>query len=170
MKKNKTPLDIIYSGAGVLAAVSLVAIMVLVLAQILFRQFDSHIPSSDDMIGFCVVWASFLGLAYTMRHQHHIRVELILGRLSKKPRRWLNILVGIAATVMLAILTYYVIGLIYESWEFADRTAGEVSMPLWLMQLPMGIGCILFCLSMVEFVVEQIKHADEEHIDIIEEQ
>lgn len=154
-------LTISYRVAGIFAAISLVAMMLLVLAQILARQFHSHIPSSDDMIGFLVVWASFMGLAYTMHHQHHIRVELLIGRLSRQPKRWLNIAVGLLATVMLAVFSYYVIALIYESWEYGDKTSGEVPMSLWLMQLPMGIGCVLFTLSMADFSWQQWRKVNE---------
>ncbi len=165
----KSVLDTIFLCVGILAAISLVCIMLLVLAQIVARQFNSHIPSSGDMIGFLVVWASFLGLAYTMRQQHHIRVELILSRLSKNPRRWLNIFVGVVATVMLVVFSYYVIALIYEAWEYGDKTDGEIAMPLWLMQLPMGIGCVLFCFSMMEFTWEQWHSKYEKEHYIVEE-
>lgn len=154
-------LTVIYAVAGVLAALSMVAMMLLVLAQIIARQFHTHIPSSGDMIGFLVVWASFLGLAYTLHHQQHIRVELLISRLSRRPTKWLNIAVGFFATLMLIIFSYYVIALIHESWSYGDKTDGEVPMPLWLMQLPMGIGCLLFTLSMLDFTVKQFNHVDD---------
>lgn len=155
-------LDYLYGIAGILAALSMVAMMLLVLAQIIARQFHSHIPSSDDMIGFLVVWASFLGLAYTMHKQQHIRVELVVGRLNKSSRKWVDIAVGLFAVVMLMVFSYYVIALIHESWSYDDQTGGEIPMPLWLMQLPMGIGCVLFTLSMLDYTVQQFgKPADD---------
>lgn len=156
MNKLRNILNQCYQISGAIAALSMVATMLLVLAQIIARQFHSHIPSSDDMIGFLVVWASFLGLAYTMHKQQHIRVELIVGRLNKTPRQWLNVGVGLFATVMLVVFSYYVIALIYESWSYDDQTGGEIPMPLWLMQLPMGIGCMLFTLSMLDYTLKQL--------------
>ncbi|PIE42190.1 MAG: C4-dicarboxylate ABC transporter permease [Gammaproteobacteria bacterium] len=159
-----------YLSAGILAAISLVVIMLLVLAQIIARQFGSHIPSSGDVIGFLVVWASFLGLAYTMHHQQHIRVELLIGRLSKQPRHWLNVVIGGLAFIVLLTFSYYVFSLIYESIVYNDQTDGEVAMPLWLVQLPMGIGCALFCLSMLDFTVTQLrKKARVMEIDVLTE-
>ncbi len=160
-------LNFLYKTSGALAACSLVAIMLLVIAQIVARQFNSHIPSSGDIIGFLVVWASFLGLAYTMHHNHHIRVELFVSRLSHSNRRWLDVVVGLCAFVLVAVFCYFVIALIMESYQYDDQTDGEISMPLWLMQLPMGVGCVLFALSILDFCyqvaagVAQADHIEE---------
>ncbi len=145
----------LYKAAGVLAAIALVVMMLLVIAQILVRQFNAHIPSSGDIIGFLVVWASFLGLAYTMHRQKHIRVEIVLSRLSSHHRHSLNVVVGLIAAVILAVFSYYIILLILESYQYGDKTDGEIALPLWLMQLPMGVGCVLFTLSMVDFTWAQ---------------
>ncbi len=160
-------LNILYKTSGFFAALSLVGIMLLVIAQIVARQFYSHIPSSGDMIGFLVVWASFLGLAYTMDHNQHIRVELFVSKLSHSKQRWLNIAVGLCATLLLIVFCYFVIGIIWESYEYNDMTDGEVIMPLWLVQLPMGIGCVLFAISMLDFCY-QVYQGVEKHSEVME--
>lgn len=163
MKGLRLILDKLYLLSGGVAALSMTAMMLLVLAQIVVRQFHSHIPSSDDMIGFLVVWTSFLGLAYTMHHQQHIRLELIIGRLGRYSRRWLDAFVGGFAVLMLGVLSFYVLSLIYESWSYDDQTGGEIPMPLWLMQLPMGVGCVLFTLSMLDFTLSSFKGVEDDN-------
>jgi len=160
---NKT-----YQISGGIAAVSLCFMMLLVLAQIIARQLNLHIPSSDDFIGFLVVWSSFLGLAYTMHQSQHIRVELIVSRLLPQHRLWLNVLVGIVATIMLVVFSYHVVSLVHESWEFGDQTEGEIPLPLWVMQLPMAVGCLLFTLSMLDYTVQQMGKICHQSVSIKE--
>ena len=150
----KRALHGVYSAAGIAAALSMLLILCLIVAQIVARQFDTHIPSSGDVMGYAVVWATFLGLPYTMQARGHIRVELVTSRLPRQYRRPLALLIGLFATVMLAVLSYFVIMLIYESWDYQDVTDGEIPLPLWLVQLPMAIGCVLFTLSMLTTTVE----------------
>lgn len=150
----KRALHGMYTLAGVAAALCLGLILSLIVAQIVARQFDTHIPSSGDVMGYAVVWATFLGLPYTMQARGHIRVELLTSRMPRQYRKLLALLVGLFATAMLAVLSYYIITLIYESWAYQDVSDGEIPMLLWLIQLPMAIGCILFTLSMLTTTLE----------------
>lgn len=149
-------LDRLYQAAGVGAALALIAIFLLILAQIVARQLHRHIPSSGDLIGFCVVWAAFLGLAYAMRHEAHIRVELFVARMSRRQRQRLDVAVGLAAAGILAVVSWFVIALVFESWQYGDVTDGEIPLPLWLMQLPMAIGMVLFTLSMLDYALGRL--------------
>ncbi len=148
--------DALYTLAGAAAALCVVAMFFLILAQIIARQVDRHIPSSGDMIGFCVVWSAFLGLAYTMHCRAHIRVELFLARLLTRQRRYVNISSGVLATVMVAVFIFHAFALIRESFVFADVTDGEVPLPLWLVQLPMLAGTVLFALSLLDYTLTEI--------------
>lgn len=150
----KRALHGVYLAAGIAAALSMLLILGLIVAQIIARQFDTHIPSSGDVMGYAVVWATFLGLPYTMQARGHIRVELLTSRLPRRYRRGLGLVVGLFATLMLCVFSYYVVMLVYESWDYQDVTDGEIPLPLWLVQLPMAIGCILFTISMLSATVE----------------
>lgn len=150
----KRVINFLYLAAGGLAAISLIAILVLILAQIIARLFNTHIPSSGDFIAYAIVWTTFLGLPYTMQARGHIRVELFISRLVGSHRRKLSFVIGLFATLMLGIFAYYVMMLLIEAFTYSDVTDGEIPMPLWLVQLPMAIGSILFTLSMLSTTLE----------------
>lgn len=146
-------LDRIYQLAGLLSALCIILMFVGILAQILARQFAMHIPSSSDIVGYCVAWSAFLGLAYAMHHQAHIRVELVTSRLSKTWQRGLNICVGAFATLLLGAVSYYVLDLVLESFSYGDVTDGEVPLPLGMVELPMCVGLVLFTVSMLDYTL-----------------
>src|SRR5690606_30720167 len=93
-------LDAIYVCAGILAGVFLVMIGVLVLAQVVARTFGATAPGADQFAGYCLSASSFLALAYTLRHNAHIRVTLVLDRLEAGARRILEIWCLLVATAM----------------------------------------------------------------------
>ncbi len=119
---------------------------VLILAQIIARFIGVVIPSSEDFAGWLLSATIFFGLAYTFNEGGHIRVTILLMRLSGKTRRlfeWVNISVGL---LIVAFLAYYTVFTVYESFDYQDVTDTYLAMPLWLVQLPMAIGsvCLLF--------------------------
>lgn len=150
-------IDLMYKLSGVLAALSMVAIMLLITAQVLARWFNSHIPSSDDISGYLVVWATYLGLAYAMQQASHIRVELFLTRCSRRVSQYLNLAVCIIALILVGALLYYSTLLMLESYEYGDKTDGEIAMPLWLMQLPMIVGNMMFLIAITDYFLQVLK-------------
>src|SRR4051794_23834160 len=80
-------LDRVYELSGCLAGLCLVAIAVLVLAQIVGRLLGILVPSADDFAGYAMGASVFLALAHTLRAGGHIRVSLIIDRLGPRARR-----------------------------------------------------------------------------------
>ncbi len=146
----------IYIISGGLSAVSIVAMFLLIVAQVIARNLDTHIPSSDDISGYLVVWATYFGLSYAMYYSSHIRVELVLSRLNAPIARWLNIAVGGLACVLVAILLYYNSLLVFESYTYGDVTEGQLVMPLWVVQLPIMFGSLTFFFSVVEYTLKNL--------------
>lgn len=150
-------LDRLFTWSGYLAGVFLVAIGVLVVAQIAARWFNQQIPSADEFAGYCLAASSFLGLAYSFRSGSHIRVTLLTDRLSSKVQRVVLLLVLAFAVVMIAIWAFNSISLVYESWSFNEVSTGILKYPIWIPQLSMGIGVTLFCLAILEDLINVIR-------------
>lgn len=146
-------LDLLYRAAGALAGVFLVAIAVIVTAQIVARFFDAIIPSSDQFAGFCLAATSFLGLAYAFRAGSHIRVTLFVrplrGRLG---HAFLVLALGIGAA-MSTFFAWHTVRMVVQNMVRGEVTLGLVPVPLWLPQLGMAIGVVLFAAAIVEDLV-----------------
>jgi TRAP-type C4-dicarboxylate transport system permease small subunit len=150
-------LDRLFTLSGYLAGIFLVSIAVLVVAQIVARFFNKQIPSADEFAGYCLAASSFLGLAYSFRSGSHIRVTLLTDRLSSKGQR-IMLLLGLAfSVVMIAIWAVNSISLVYESWAYKEISTGILKYPIWIPQLSMGIGVTLFCLAILEDLVNVIR-------------
>lgn len=152
--------DRLFTWSGYLAGVFLVAIAVLVVAQIVARLFHHQIPSVDEFAGYCLAASSFLGLAYSFRSGSHIRVTLLTAKLSNQTQRVLLMLVLAFSAAMIATWAYNSAYLVYESWEFKEMSTGILKYPIWIPQISMGIGVTLFCLAILEDLVRVIRHQE----------
>ncbi|TCS65903.1 TRAP-type C4-dicarboxylate transport system permease small subunit [Primorskyibacter sedentarius] len=167
----RTTLDFIYRASGGLAAFFIFAIVALVFAQVCLNLADKiaaavtgngvglTIPSYADFTGFFLAASTFLSLAYALRAGGHIRVTLLLGRLPKKAQRGFEIFVVTVALAMSAYASWYLILLVYESFEYGDRSSGMVSVPLWLPQLPVALGLIILAIALLDELIGLLRGA-----------
>ncbi|MBU1359446.1 MAG: TRAP transporter small permease [Gammaproteobacteria bacterium] len=148
-------LDLLYDGAAALAAVFMVGLLVMVLLSIVGRQLHFNLPGIDAYAGYLMAGCGFLALAHTLKRGEHIRVTLIVGRLKAGPRRWLERWAVGAGALLAALFAYYSVRLVWQSHLFNDISTGNDATPLWLPQLGMAVGAVVFAIAAIdEFVVE----------------
>ena len=150
-------LDRLYAAAEFLAAVSLIGVLLTVLLSIVSRQLSFHVSGLDAYAGYLMASAGFFALASTLRHGEHIRVTLVLNALSPTGQRKLDIgamTVGLAVALSLAIFSSK---LVMDSWMFNDISTSNDATPLWIPQLTMAIGNILFVVAFIDLLVARIR-------------
>ena len=148
-------LDGLYIGAAVLAALFLIGTLVFVLIGIVGRLVDWYVPGTDSWAGYCMAATGFLALAHTLKRGEHIRVTLVLEHLDPAMHRRLETFAIGVATLLALAFAYYSIRLSYQSWDFNDISTGNDATPLWIPQLTMAFGAIVFAIALVdEFVLQ----------------
>ena len=142
-------LDGLYLWSGYLAAFFLVAISLTIVAQIIGRFFGVAIDSTESA-GFSLAASTFLGLAYTFRHDGHIRVTLLI-RMAKGPMAKLTELwsVGFCIAAM-GYLTYWACDLVYFSYIFGDISPGLLAIPFWIPRSAMALGSLILTIARVD--------------------
>jgi TRAP-type C4-dicarboxylate transport system permease small subunit len=150
-------LDAIYDAAGALAALMLVALLLVILAQMGMRWASLPFPGSTDYAGYCMAAGSFLALAFTLRHGGHIRVGLVLERLSGPRRLALEIAATAVATGLAAFLAWYSIRLVRLSWRLGDVSQGQDATALWIPQVPMAVGAVLLAVAFLDRLVTLLR-------------
>ncbi len=162
-------LDFLYRASGVVAAAFLLAICLVVLAQVGANIIDVIaswitgtpiglvVPSYAEFAGFFLAASSFLALAYTLRSGSHIRVNLIIQHIGGWPRRLIELVVTAIGTAFSAYFAYFTVGLVVESWQFGDVSSGMVPVALWIPQTAMALGLVILTISLVDSLVEVLR-------------
>jgi TRAP-type C4-dicarboxylate transport system permease small subunit len=148
-------LDFLYDSAAALAALFMIGLLVAVLLSIVGRQLHFNIAGLDAYAGYMMAGAGFLALAHTLKRGEHIRVTLVLGGLHGGPRRWLERWATGAAALLAALFAFYSVRLAWQSHAYNDISTGNDATPLWLPQLSMAVGALVFAIAAVdEFLIE----------------
>jgi TRAP-type C4-dicarboxylate transport system permease small subunit len=146
-------LDALYDGAAWLAALFLVALLVAVLLSILGRQLHFNIPGIDAYAGYLMAAAGFLALAHTLKRGEHIRVTLLINALRGGWRKSLELwALGVAALLAL-LFAFYSCRLVWQSHVFHDVSTSNDATPLWIPQLAMAIGTLIFAIAFIDELV-----------------
>jgi TRAP-type C4-dicarboxylate transport system permease small subunit len=136
-----------------LGGVALAAIGGIIAAQVIGRQFGATVLGADDLTAFSVAASATLPLAYAFRHGAHIRVDLIIGRLSGAPRFILETVALAASAALAAFFAYAMLDLASDSFEFEDVAQGSVAWKLWVPQTMVGSGVALLALCLIDDLV-----------------
>ena len=148
-------LDFLYDAAAWAAALCMIGVLVMVLTSILGRQFHFHLPGTDAYAGYAMAAAGFLALAHTLKKGEHIRVTLIIGRLTGGTRRVLEMWSLSVAVLLSGLFAFYACRLVWQSHAFNDMSTSNDATPLWIPQLAMAVGTVLLFVALVdEWVLE----------------
>src|SRR5690606_37398466 len=143
-------LDALYLGAGWLAALFMIGVLVMVLLSIFSRLLGFYIAGTDAYAGYAMAGAGFLALAHTLKHNEHIRVTLIIGRLRGGARRGLELWALSVAVLMAGALSAYAWRLVWQSRSFHDISTAADATPLWIPQILMGLGCTVLLIALLD--------------------
>ena len=150
-------LDFLYDATAWLAALSMIGVLVMVLNSILGRLLNFHLPGSDAYAGYSMAAAGFLALAHTLKKGEHIRVTLVIGRLRGGARRALELLSLSAAVLLAGLFAFYACRLVWQSHLFNDMSTSNDATPLWIPQLSMAVGTVLFLVALLDELVRRSR-------------
>jgi TRAP-type C4-dicarboxylate transport system permease small subunit len=149
-------LDRLYLGAAVLGAAAMVGTLLFVVLSIVGHVFDWYVPGTDAYAGYCMAASGFLALAHTLKRGEHIRVTLMQEHLSGARARALETFALGVATLLGIAFAYYSARLAWQSWDFNDVSTANDATPLWIPQLTMAAGAVVFAIAIVDELVLQL--------------
>ena len=160
MKALRRLLDGLYIGAGALAALCLVAILTLIVAQMVARWTGNVFPGAASYAGYAMAGASFLAFANALSRGSHIRVSILLNALSTGGKRLLDIWCFAVAAAVAWYFTYYAYWFVYWSWKFNEVSQDQDATALWIPQSVMVIGGGILAIALTDNLLHLIFKGD----------
>jgi TRAP-type C4-dicarboxylate transport system permease small subunit len=143
-------LDLLYEACAWLAAAAMVGVLIAVLLSIVSRQLGFHVAGTDAYAGYSMAAAGFLALAHTLKHNEHIRVTLLLGRLKGRAKHALEMWALTAAIALSALFAFYSVRLAWQSHVLNDISTSNDATPLWIPQVAMALGTVVMLIAFMD--------------------
>ena len=162
-------LDALYAlGAG-LAALALLGIFLIMMAQVAMRELQMQLPAADDISAYLCVATTFFALAATFKRGELIRVGMGIERLSPTGRRIAEALVLTLAALVMGYVTRWTFSDMLFSWEIEEVAQGTVAIPLWIPKLAMPLGAGLLLVAILDELVTVLRGAKPGYVVAAEE-
>jgi TRAP-type C4-dicarboxylate transport system permease small subunit len=146
----RSALNRVYQGSGLLAGFFLVMVAVLSISQIVGRLLGFAAVTGDEFGGYCMAASSFLGLAWTLRANEHIRVTLLTAYLRRGGRRVLELSCLVIAAGLIGFFTFWAAEMVLTSYRLDDISQGLVPIKLWIPQLGMALGLAILSIAIID--------------------
>lgn len=155
-------LDGLYRFSAVLSAISMLLIATIVVVQVGFRIINSAyfsltednlgllFPSSAEFVGYLMVATSFLGLAYTLRKNGHIRVSILLNNVPPKLHRLFELACLSLGAAFTGFIVYHTVLFVYDSYVYDEVSYGIIAVPLFIPQLFMLFGVMVLFVAFLD--------------------
>jgi len=150
MKKMILLIERFSTWGAFLSAMFMVLIVVLIAVEILLRSvFNVSTLISDEYSAYFFVGVVLLGLAYTFKEEGHIRITLVTSVIGKRGQAVLDILSTVMAVAVTSFALYYASVMVYDSWQLGMRADSISETPIYLSQLAIPVGLLMFDLQLV---------------------
>lgn len=149
--------------SGYISGIFALGIMILMCAEVAFRYiFSSPIEWEIDVVESLIVACVFMGAAYTLSKEGHVRVDIIIMRLSASKKRYLLALGHLFSLVFVVILTYYLADDAIRSFELKEMTSGVVPLPYFPIKALAAFGSLLLALQLLTQITLYLLYHNED--------
>ena len=146
-------LSLVYVSAAALGGLCLISVLGLVMVQAAGRWMGIPFGGLTEMATYGMAASLFLPLGYAFKAGAHIRIGLLLDRLPEQ-RRWiLDLWCLIIGFGLSAFLAWSAVAMTRTSFIIGDVSPGADATPLWIPQVAMACGTVVFALAILDELV-----------------
>jgi TRAP-type mannitol/chloroaromatic compound transport system permease small subunit len=151
-------LDRVFLWTGYLAGGLFFGLAFFVTYDVLARKWGSAVGLAttrvtDEISGYVLVLAATWGLAYTLRTDAHVRIDVLLPHMPAPLRALADRLAWLVMAAFATLVAWRIWILVEDSWQTGIRSSTYLLMPLWLPQTILGVGFSLLALAAIVSVV-----------------
>ena len=105
-----------------------------------------------------------IALAYALKHNTHVAIDVFEARLPAKPRLILRIFTNIALFIpTIGLLTYYTCAMAATSWQQWEHASSSWAPAIYPYKTLMAIGFVLLLLQGFAKLIQDIRSLKETH-------
>jgi len=153
----------IVDAAGTIGALCCMALVLVMATNVLLRYaFSVGSVWAQELEWHLLAPICLLGMAYSVRHAEHVRVDIFFTRYSERAKRAVDLvsaLLFLAMALIVIVLSWRYVG---QSWRIDEGSANPGGIPLrWALKALLPVGFAVFALqALAEALValDRLRH------------
>ena len=144
LEQGLSRLSLIIGGAALIMMVSLIFV------EVVSRYIFSHsLGVADEFGAYLLVALSFMGLAYVIKKDAHIKVQVITSRLPSRASDWLRMITLLVFLLFAVISTVLAYDFVVYNYVRDVRSFLTMRTPQWMPMAAMAVGFAMLSLSLM---------------------
>jgi len=145
-------------GGESLGRIVLLVMMFLISADTIARYvFHSPIDGTMELSEFFMIAIVYPSLAYAQYLKAHVRVELLVIRLSERAQNILGIFTDTIGVILWVIIGWKGLDMAIRAWVFSDTTSGILPLPLFPAKILIPLGAALLCIQLMLDIYQKLR-------------
>lgn len=143
---------------GYLSALALILATGVTLHAVLGRYFFG-VPTvwQTEMSIYLLMFVTFVGAAYGLRHHAHVGVDLVVERLPLRGQLVMRLIAAVGALIVVLVVLWTGTQLWWEAVEGGFRSPTAWRAPLSVVYAILPLGMLLVALQYVAFIIEGVQ-------------
>ena len=138
-----------------ITAFLMVAMVVLTLLQVASRYaFEFSLPWTEELARLDLIYLTFFGSVVAFQRREHLKVEVLVHALPPGIRRWLAVLIDLAAIGVLTVVVWQGIPLLAKFWPVLSAA---LEWPTTIFYFPVVFGCLVLLVYTALDVIAVIR-------------
>lgn len=163
MKAVVRALDTISDLGMWLGALCVLAMTALIVVEVVGRTFFSFTTLvADEYAGYLLAALTFLGLAYTLRVNGFVRMEVVFNRLPAKVRQVWGLTTVLLSLVYVGVLDYQAVEFLWDAYAKGVASAFVTRTPLFIPLVSMPLGATLLALQLLALMLRSLAGPEAE--------
>jgi len=127
-----------------LAAVLVIFMMLAITAEVTARSlFGEPMSWMFEIVEYSLVFFTFLGTAWVLKVEEHVKMDLILNQLNPRAQALLNIITSIICAMLWLLLTWYAVKVTWDNFQSGYYLNTLLGPPLYPMLAVIAFGSFL---------------------------
>lgn len=145
-------------GAGYLSGLALVLATVAMVHGVLSRYlFGQPTVWQTEVSIYLLIFVTFVGAAYGLKHHAHVGVDLLVGRLRVRNRLAVRIATSVLALLVVAAVIWTSFDTWWEAVEGDYRSPTALRAPLAVVYAILPLGMLLVAFQLMAFIVDGVQ-------------
>jgi TRAP-type mannitol/chloroaromatic compound transport system permease small subunit len=154
-------LDGVFTWTGYLSGMLFLVLALFVTYDVIARKWGVylHLPTTrvtDEISGYILALAATWGLAYTLRTDAHVRIDVLLPYLPRPLRALADFLAALLMGLFAGLVSWKIWALVLDSFESGIRSSTYLLTPQWIPESILAIGFSLLTLASAAMAVSMV--------------
>jgi TRAP-type C4-dicarboxylate transport system permease small subunit len=151
-------INLLEKGCTFIASVAFVVMVIIIAVGTLSRYFLARpLVFVDEYSGYLLVAMGFLAMVSAVKRDLHITVDIVTKAFPEKVRAWLDVGAQSIAILISAVLFWLSLTFCLENYTINLRASTIMETPLWIPQLFIPLGWLVFILFVAMRVGNKVR-------------